>query len=62
MEDVWDEEEKICRDHTGDVLLEGDQGQEMGGTALTSTLCRELWRGFPRSRGVGFVSFINKTS
>jgi hypothetical protein len=48
MDDVWDDEEEMCRKHTGDVLLEGEQGGKKWTVQLSLIpLCRELLTWLP---------------
>jgi hypothetical protein len=48
MEDVWDDEDKICREHTGDVVLEGEHGGKEWTVQLSPVpLCRELLAWLP---------------
>ena len=64
MEDVWADEERIIREHTGDVLLEGEQGDKKWAVHLSPVpLCRELLAWLPEvEEMVGFISFINRRS
>ena len=48
MQDVWDNEEELCRKHTGDVFLEGEQGGKKWTVQLSPIpLCRELMAWLP---------------